>query len=95
MDRTVRFFDATSGAETRKLGPTPDDPYGLTLSPDGKTIAVSGYGGHLHAWTVADGKQVLARKLPHFGAYCITFTPDGKSVVTGHANFSCYITPIP
>src|SRR5207249_11635649 len=93
MDRTVRVWDAAAGAQKRKLGPTPDDPFGLALSPDGKAVAVSGYGGHLHVWSLADAKPVLAKKLKTFGGFCIAFTPDGKAVVTGHADHACYFTP--
>ena len=42
---------------------------------------------------LAEGKAVWTRKLK-FGAYCVAFTPDGKAVVTGHDNGSCYVTPL-
>ena len=41
-----------------------------------------------------EGKPIMSKKLKAFGAYCIAFTPDGKSLVTGHDNHNCYVTPI-
>lgn len=40
------------------------------------------------------GKAVLTKK-PAFGAYCVAITPDGKAVVSGHGNGTCYVTAIP
>jgi WD40 repeat protein len=93
FDRLLRQWNVSSGAEMKKFGPTPDDLYGLAVSKDGKTAVTSGYGGNVIVWDLGSGKQLFARKLK-FGAYCVAFTPDGKSVVTGHDNHICYITPI-
>jgi WD40 repeat protein len=93
FDRLVREWNVASGAETKKMGPTPDDLYGIALARDGKSLATSGYGGNVTVWNLADGKPTFTRKLK-FGAYCIAFTPDGKALITGHDNQSCYITPL-
>jgi WD40 repeat protein len=93
LDRCLRMWNVASGMETKKLGPTPDDLYGIAWSRDGKKLATSGYGGNLIVWNLAEGKPASTRKIK-FGAYCIAFTPDGKALVTGHDNHSCYITPI-
>jgi WD40 repeat protein len=45
-------------------------------------------------WNIDEGKAISTRKLKKFGAYCITFTPDGKFLVTGHDDHNCYITPV-
>jgi predicted RNA methylase len=45
-------------------------------------------------WDLGAGKPSFARKLKAFGAYCVAFTPDGKALVTGHDNHSCYISVI-
>jgi WD40 repeat protein len=93
MDRFLRVWNVASGMETKKLGPTPDDLYGITWSRDGKILATSGYGGHIIVWDLAAGKPQSDRKIK-FGAYCIAFTPDGKALVTGHDNHTVYITPL-
>ena len=103
QDRTFRVWDVNAGKETKTLQQTPDkqdDLYGLAVSPDGKSVATSGYSGWLTVWSLADGKPTWAKKLPAPCAFCAAFTPDGKSVVTGHAilpmkmNAPVYITAI-
>jgi WD40 repeat protein len=94
FDKHVRIWNVASGSETKKLGPTPDDLYGIAFSKDGKALATSGYGGNVTLWNLADGKAQQSKKLK-FGAYCIAFTPDGKAVITGHDNSTCYVTPLP
>ena len=83
FDRLLRVWSVAGGNETKKLGPTADDLYGIAYSRDGKNVATSGYGGSLTIWDLAAGKATWSRKIK-FGAYCVTFTPDGKELVTGH-----------
>ena len=87
QDRFFRVWDVNAGKETKTLQQTPDkqdDLYGLAISPDGKSAATSGYAGWVTVWSLADGKPTWAKKLPAPCAYCVAFTPDGKSLVTGH-----------
>jgi WD40 repeat protein len=93
FDRYLHIWNVATGAELKKLGPTPDDPFGIALSRDGKAVATIGYGGHLILWDLEQGKIQSMRKLKPV-AYCITFAPDGKAVVTGHEDGTCYITPV-
>jgi WD40 repeat protein len=110
QDRTVRVWDVADGKEKKKLGAPPDlkekklgpktpeenqdDLYGIAFSRDGKYLATSGYGGWLKVWDLTTGKTTFSQKLKTFGAYCVTFTPDGKALVTGHDNKSIHLTPI-
>ena len=87
-----------AGKEKKQIGTTDDDLYGIAFSRDGKALATSGYAGWLKVWTL-DGTKVndkpsFSQKLKAFGAYCVVFSPDGKSLVTGHDNKSILITPI-
>jgi WD40 repeat protein len=90
----VRLWDVKTGAQVKEMGPTPDDLYGVAFSRDGKSLATSGYAGHITLWDLGAGKALASRKLKSFGAYCIAFTPDGKSVVTGHDNHTCYVNAL-
>jgi WD40 repeat protein len=92
-DRTVRIWNIAEAKETKKMGPTADDPYGLAFSKDGKQLATSGYSGLLTLWNVEEGKDAASKKIK-FGAYCLVFSPDGQALVTGHDNHMIYITPV-
>jgi WD40 repeat protein len=93
LDRFVRVWNASDGKEVRKMGPTDDDLFGMAWTRDGQTLATVGYAGNVTVWNTSVGKARLAQKLKS-PAYCITFTPDGKSVVTGHANMTAIVTPL-
>jgi WD40 repeat protein len=97
FDRHVRIWNVATGALIKKMGPTPDDLYGVAFARDGKLLATSGYGGHLSVWDLAADKPKWTKKIK-FGAYCVSFTPDGKALVTGHEpakdNRTIIITPI-
>jgi WD40 repeat protein len=82
------------GKEVEKVGPNEDDLHGIAFSRDGKALATSGYSGFVKVWDLEGGKATFARKLKTFGAYCVTFTPDGKALVTGHDQRVVLITPI-
>ena len=90
----VYVWDVATGNESKKMGPTPDDLYGVAFSPDGKQLATSGYAGYVILWDLAAGKMGQPKKLKTFGAYCVAFTPDGKALVTGHDNGTVLITPL-
>ncbi len=94
VDRHPRLWNLADGSLRKKLDPTPDDIYSVTLSPDGKIAATSGYGGYLTLWDLAEGKPLKAWKLPKFGAYCVKFAPEGKQILTGHDNGMIYVTPL-
>ncbi|HMC65125.1 MAG TPA: hypothetical protein VKI65_09300, partial [Gemmataceae bacterium] len=92
FDKHLRMWNVADGKELKKLGPTPDDPYGIAFSRDGKLLVTSGYGGNVIIWDLATSKSKI-HKLK-FGAYCVAFSPDGKAVVTGHDDKTCYITSV-
>lgn len=91
-DKFLRYWNLADGKEAKKIGPTPDYIFGLALSKDGTRVATAGYGGSLRVYELATGNQVFPEKGKEKEAdqarkgaitYCIAFTPDGKSVVTG------------
>lgn len=99
-DRYLRIWNVADGKETKKLGPTPDYLMGVALSRDGKFVAASGYGGSLHVWEIASGKEIFNYQLKSeqskkMVTYGITFTPDGKALVTGHEkDNAARVTPL-
>jgi WD40 repeat protein len=96
-DKMLRVWDFTDGKEIKELGPLPHWINGLAVSPDGKNVAVAGYGGSLRVWEIGTWKQVASGQLPPKSiVYSVTFTPDGKALVTGHENpnYLVKVTPL-
>jgi WD40 repeat protein len=55
----------------------------LAFSPDGRTLATGGYGGVVHLWDVASGKE-RARFTGHTGLiWAAAFAPDVRTLATG------------
>jgi WD40 repeat protein len=95
FDRHVRIWNPADGKEIKKLGPTPDDIFGLALSQDGKKIATAGYGGSLRVWETTGDKATFSKDLKFMVTFCIAFSPDGTAVITGHdKNFVAKVTPL-
>jgi WD40 repeat protein len=88
-DKFLRYWSIADGKETKKLGPTKDWIFGLAVSKDGKSVATAGYGGSLRVYDIASGNELYddvkaKADRKYWITYCAAFTPDGKSVVTGH-----------
>lgn len=93
-EKYLRYWNVADGKELKKIGPTFDWIYGLAVSRDGKYVATAGYGGSLRVYDLVAGTQIYpdpdkkkteaadaARKANI--TYSLTFTPDGKALVTG------------
>ena len=52
-----------------------------------------GYSGQVTTWTLGDPKPKFTKAIKSPG-YCISFTADGKAVLTGHDNGTVAITPL-
>jgi WD40 repeat protein len=92
FDRTLKLWDPAAGNEKHKLG-LPDDPYAIGVSPNGKRVAVAGYAGNVTVWEWGKDKPAFAVKHPS-PAYCVTFTSDGSSLVSGHGDGVVRITTL-
>ena len=85
-------WDADAGTEKAKVGPLPDDPYGLALAKDGKRVAVAGYGGHVAVWEIPAGKAIFTKRYKS-PAYCVIFSADESALVSGHDDGHVRTTP--
>lgn len=54
----------------------------LSLSPDGKTIASGHLPGVLNLWDAATGKRLREIQDQESMVYCVSFSPNGKSLAT-------------
>lgn len=96
FDKDLRFWSVPKGKESKKaIGPTPDWLMGLAISRDNKHVATAGYGGSLRVYDLASGKEQFKDRLKGWVTYCVTFTPDGRALVTGHEkNGVIRVTPL-
>jgi hypothetical protein len=57
-DKTVKVWDANSGANTKTLTGMNDHVFAAAISPDGTLVAAGAYDGEVKVWKVADGSLV-------------------------------------
>jgi WD40 repeat protein len=60
--------------------------YDLTFSPDGKTLATTGYDRLIKLWDTTTGKESNVLKDHSDTVYGIAFSPDGKYLASGAAD---------
>src|SRR5262249_19018112 len=85
FDGFVRFWDLSSGKETRQIKVEAGTVYSISLSPDGQTLATAGREG-VKLWEVATGKEQPREAMNKFGCVAVAFAPDGKLLASGDHN---------
>jgi RNA polymerase sigma factor (sigma-70 family) len=92
-DVVLRLRDCATGKLARELGKGPY--WSATFSPDGTLLAAARYDGRLDLWDVQAGQllrgwkahdhpTIIAWGVDDHLAWTARFTPDGKTLVTGH-----------
>jgi WD40 repeat protein len=79
-DRTTKFWDVASGAESARCA-CPNELLCLALSPDGKTLTMSGYGNHVSLCTNGDGGRPRADLPVCWPVRALAFAPSGAQLV--------------
>ena len=78
---TVHVLDAVSGKHLRKFDAPPRTMAGLTISPDGKTVATFWGGAHaFDLWDTASGKLLHSSPGHRHGITGLAFAGDGKTL---------------
>ena len=57
-DKTVKIWDANSGADTKTLSGLNDHVFAAAISADASQVAAGSYDGEVRVWKVADGSLV-------------------------------------
>jgi hypothetical protein len=99
LDRhTFHFWERATGKECLAIALEPKLwSYERQFSPDGRLLAALRMDGMLQIWDVATGKelwQCQARAIYPFHRVML-FTPDGKSLVTGHDDGTILVWKLP
>jgi WD40 repeat protein len=77
-DRTVRVWDAGSGALKHTLQDHSDSVYGVSFSPDGKLLASAGADRAVKVWDVVSGQRLYSLNEAADWLYTVAWHPDGK-----------------
>jgi WD40 repeat protein len=98
---TVHIWDVAKGTQLRQIAahatPAPSPVYCLAWSPDSKQVASGSLDHSLKLWDANAGtlvrefkgyKEKEAEKGHRDGVFCVAFTPDGKSLVSGSSDRS-------
>jgi WD40 repeat protein len=90
----VKLWDTTNWTELMSLSDRETDNPDLTgiescvtFSPDGKRIAsAGGWDGWIRIWDTVTGKEMWSIRGHDYWAYSVSFSPDGKLLVSGGDN---------
>jgi WD40 repeat protein len=81
-DGTVRFWDAATGKELRRLAAYRHSFVQLALSPDGRTLASVGGENTVRVWDAGSGKQLQTWD-EEGPCTAVAISPDGKRLAIG------------
>ena len=81
-DRTVRVWDASSGAELLKLKGHTGYVRSASFSPDGNRIVSASYDRTVRVWDASTGAELHKLKGYITSVYSASFSPDGNRIVS-------------
>ncbi|MXV76932.1 WD40 repeat domain-containing protein, partial [Candidatus Poribacteria bacterium] len=80
-DNNIRLWDADTGQLQKIIEIDSDYLFSFTFSPDGKTIATTGY-QQILLWDVETGQLRKTLKGPADKVYSVAFSPDGNTIAS-------------
>ena len=88
-DKTVRVWDAASGAELLVLRGHEGWVSAAAFSPDGARIVSGSYDKTVRVWDAASGAELLVLRGHEGGVLAAAFSPDGARIVSGSGTKRC------
>jgi WD40 repeat protein len=82
-DKTVRVWDARSGAELACLQGHTDEVYSVAYSPDGRRIVSGSNDDSVRVWDARSGAELSCLRGHTNRVNSVAFAPDGHRVVSG------------
>jgi len=82
-DKTIKIWDAESGAELMTLRGHSDQVFGLAFSPDGKRIVSGSVDKTIKVWNATNGDELMTIRGHERKIGTVSFSPDGRRIVSG------------
>jgi WD40 repeat protein len=98
---TVKVCEPTKGQVLKALEAHGQRVTAVAVSPDGKLLATAGLDNVVKVWDRASGKELQRWAMPALiqdrGGFVnrLTFTPDGRFVITANANTTLFLLELP
>ena len=82
-DKTVRLWDASTGAQLQKLKGHSGIVTSVAFSPDGKQVASGSWDNTVRLWGAGTGALLQELEGHSLFVTSVAFSPDGKQVASG------------
>ncbi len=82
IDRTVRIWDASSGAVRRQLDAHDAAVNALALSADGRALASADQSGTVNLWSLTEEGEPASLSSHEGAIWALAFSPDGETLAS-------------
>ncbi len=90
-DPTIRFWDVTTGRESRRLEGPKGGAYELAFSADGRILVSAGADGLIRLWEVATGKERRSFAGHQGSVTAVALSRDGRMILSGSTDTTALV----